>query len=156
MMRIIGVLKDAPTHCAVAQSHVLHLVDCLDEGVVILWIHVIVDQDAHGSIGHLRLNGELQFGRCCTEWAEIRKFTAQHVKPASHGERDKQAACGGCKGDGCRDVRCDESPYDASERHACGENHLVDTEGASLDQLGAETCTARLNVDMVLVQAKPA
>src|SRR6185437_7384987 len=30
-------------------------------------------------------------------------------------------------------MRCNESPDNAPERHACRKNHLIDTEGASLD-----------------------
>ena len=64
MTRIAGVLKDAPTHGAVTQSHILHLVDRVDEGVVILWIDVVIDQNAYWPIGHLRLHGELRRWRC--------------------------------------------------------------------------------------------
>src|ERR1700748_2684127 len=122
MTRVACVLKDTTTHCAVPQSHIPHLVDCVNEGVVILWVDIIIDQNAHRAIGHLRLNGELRGGSCCGEGAEIGEFTTQYVKPASHGKRDEQAACGGAKGDGRRDVCCDESPDDAAARHACGKN----------------------------------
>src|SRR3954451_21771868 len=60
MTRIAGVLKDAPTHGAITQSHILHLMDRVDEAVVVLWIDVVVDQDTYWSIGHLRLHGELR------------------------------------------------------------------------------------------------
>ena len=67
--RITCILEDAPAHGAVTEPDVAQFVDGLNEVVVILLVDVVVDQDADGAVGHLRLHRQLRDPIGRTEWA---------------------------------------------------------------------------------------
>ena len=59
MPGVVRVLEDAPAHRSVAESYVFQFMDGVHEIVVVLGVDVIVDQDAHRAVGHLRLDRQL-------------------------------------------------------------------------------------------------